>query len=155
MSRIFVASSLIVCTMDDSDPAKRDRCRDLLASLRAPAQGAAADPQGVVSTQVLQETYAVATRKLRVDPLIAAGAVRSLELLEVVTVTPEIIHAAIDCSILNTLSFCDALLVAAAASARCDTLWTEALDPGQTLLGVRIENPLQEDGPQIRTNWQE
>jgi predicted nucleic acid-binding protein len=150
MSKIFVDSSLFVYTMDDSDPAKRDRCRALLASLRAAPHGAAADPHGVVSTQVLQETYAVATRKLGVDPLVVRGIIESVEVLEVVTVTPRLIQEAIDCSILNTISLWDALLVAAAASARCDTLWTEDLNPGQTILGVRIENPLQEDGPQIR-----
>ncbi len=154
MSRIFVDSRLAVCTMDDKEPAKRDRCRALLASLRAPGQASAAEPHGVVSTQVLQETYAVATRKLKVDPIIASRAVRSLELLEVVVVTPEIIHAAIDCSILNSLSFRDSLLLAAASSAGCDRLWSEDLNPCQTLLGVRIENPLHDDGPQVRLEWQ-
>ena len=149
MSKVFVDSNLIVYTMDDREPEKRDRCRALLASLKAPAQGAAADPLGVVSTQVLQETYAVATRKLHVDPLVARETLRTLELLEVVTITQRHIHEAIDCSILNTISFWDALLVAAAASAHCERLWTEDLNDGQTLLGVRIENPLKEDRPQI------
>jgi hypothetical protein len=41
----------------------------------------------------------------------------------------------------------------ATASGRCDTLWTEDLTDGQSLLGVRIENPLKDDRPQIHTDW--
>lgn len=146
MSKVFVDSNLVVYTMDDGEPAKRDRCRALLASLRAAPQAGDSAPCGVVSTQVLQETYAVATRKLGVAPLVARGVLESIELLEVVTITQRHIHEAIDCSILNRISFWDALLVAAAASANCDTLWTEDLNPGQTILGVRIENPLADLG---------
>jgi len=149
MSKVFVDTNLIVYTMDDREPAKRDRCRSLLASLRAAPHAGVSAPRGVVSTQVLQETYAVATRKLGVDPLVVRGVLESVELLEVVTITQRHIHEAIDCSILNTLSFWDALLLAAAASAHCDTLWTEDLNPGQTLLGVRIKNPLNDDHPRI------
>jgi len=41
------------------------------------------------------------------------------------------------------LSFWDALIVAAAESAYCETLWTEDLNHGQVIRGVRIENPLK------------
>ena len=85
------------------------------------------------------------------DPLRVRTSLQLLSPFEIVTITPPIIFQAIDCSILNTISFWDALLVAAAASARCDTLWTEDLNPGQTILGVRIENPLADDCPQVHT----
>ena len=39
------------------------------------------------------------------------------------------------------LSFWDALIVAAAAQGRADVLLTEDLNSGQTIEGVRIENP--------------
>lgn len=135
VSKVFVDSNIVVYTMDDRSPAKRDRCVALLASLGR-------EPRGVVSTQVLQETYSVATSKLGVAPLSAKRTVRSLTLLEVITVTPPLILEAVDCSVLNTISFWDALIVAAAASANCETLWTEDLTPGQVILGVRVENPL-------------
>jgi len=135
VSKVFVDSNIVVYTMDDRSPAKRDRCVALLASLGR-------EPRGVVSTQVLQETYSVATSKLGVAPLSAKRTVRSLTLLEVITVTPPLILDAVDCSVLNTISFWDALIVAAAASANCETLWTEDLNPGQVIMGVRVENPL-------------
>jgi predicted nucleic acid-binding protein len=135
MAKVFVDSNIIVYTLDDGEPAKRDRCTYLMASLGT-------DPRGVVSTQVLQEVYSTATRKLGAPPLAAKSVLESLELLEVVTVTTPLIYKAVDCSILNTLSIWDSLILAAAASANCEVLWTEDLNPGQTVLGVRIENPL-------------
>jgi len=152
MNKVFVDSNLVVYTMDDGEPAKRDRCCALLASLRAAPHAGDSAPCGVVSTQVLQETYVVATRKLGVDPLVVRGVLESVELLEVVTITQRHIHEAIDCSILNSISFWDALLIAAATSASCDTLWTEDLSDGQVILGVRIENPLRDCHPQIHTD---
>jgi hypothetical protein len=53
-----------------------------------------------------------------------------------------LIKEAIDCAIINRLSFWDALIVVAAESAHCEELWTEDLNPGQVIRGVRIENPL-------------
>ncbi|MBM4041038.1 MAG: PIN domain-containing protein [Planctomycetes bacterium] len=146
MSKVFVDTNLIIYSIDEGEPEKRDKCRRLLRSL-------AEDGAGVISTQVLQETYSVATRKLRIEPFEARAIVQRLEASsEIILLTPPIIFQAIDCSILNTISFWDALLVAAAASARCEKLWTEDLPDGQTLLGVRIENPLKEPLPQIRTD---
>ena len=52
------------------------------------------------------------------------------------------IEGAIDCSILNTMSFWDALIVAAAASSGCVIVCSVDLNPGQTIQGVRIENPM-------------
>ena len=145
MSKVFVDTNLVVYTMDVAEPEKRDKCRRLLDDLTARRVG-------VISTQVLQETYVVATKKLGMDPLRVRTNLKLLSPFETVLIAPPIIFEAIDCSILNTISLWDALLVAAAASARCDTLWTEDLNPGQTLLGVRIENPLKDDRPQIHTD---
>src|SRR5438874_12933004 len=39
------------------------------------------------------------------------------------------------------LSFWDAMVVEAAAQSGCDLLWTEDLNDGQLLRGVRIRNP--------------
>ena len=75
------------------------------------------------------------------DPLTVKADLQLLDMFEVVTITPQIVFEAIDCSILNTLSLWDALIVAAAASAKCETLWTEGMNAGQVILGVRIENP--------------
>ena len=54
-----------------------------------------------------------------------------------------IIKEAIDCSIINRLSFWDALIVTAAEGAKCEKIWSEDLNDGQVVRGVRIENPLR------------
>ena len=83
-----------------------------------------------------------ATAKLGADPLLIKDILRSLERFETVVVSPMLIKEAIDCAIINRLSFWDALIIVCAESARCDTLWTEDLNHGQVIRGVRIENPL-------------
>ena len=137
MARVFLDTNIIVYAADDREKDKRDQARSLIASLQS-------GNQGVVSTQVLCETYSTVTRKLGKPPLEAKAILRKLEELEVVVLGPELIQQAIDCSILNQLSFWDALIVTAAASANCETLWTEDLNHGQVIMGVRVENPLTE-----------
>ena len=39
------------------------------------------------------------------------------------------------------IGFWDAMIVLAAAESACDVLWTEDLNDGQVLRGVRIRNP--------------
>jgi predicted nucleic acid-binding protein len=60
-----------------------------------------------------------------------------------VVISSTLIKDAIDCSIINRLSFWDALIVVSAEIAQCETLWTEDLNHGQIIRGVRIENPLK------------
>jgi len=42
---------------------------------------------------------------------------------------------------LHPLSFGDALIVQAAAASGCRKLWTEGMESGRTIAGVKIENP--------------
>jgi predicted nucleic acid-binding protein len=77
-----------------------------------------------------------------VAPLAAKTVLKTFAVFETVQVTPALIQDAIDCSVLNTLSFWDSLIIAAAASAGCTTAYSEDLNAGQSVLGVTIENPL-------------
>jgi len=103
----------------------------------------AGDLYGVISTQVLQEFYVAATKKLAADPLAVKDILHSFRRFETVVITPEIIKEAIDCSLISRLSFWDSLIVVAAESAPCEKIWTEDLNDGQIIRGVRIENPLK------------
>lgn len=94
------------------------------------------------STQVMQEFFVAATRKLGVPPLAAKGVLKTFSVFEIVQVSAPLIHEAIDCSILNQLSFWHSLVLAAAASAGCATVYSEDLNPGQTIPGVAVRNPL-------------
>jgi predicted nucleic acid-binding protein len=136
MSKLFLDTNILVYSLDQSDTAKRDKCRSLIKSLTS-------ENSGVISTQVMQEFFVAATVKLGSDPLLVKDILRSLERFETVVVSPMLIREAIDCAIINRLSFWDALIVAAAESSNCDILWTEDLNHGQVIRGVRIENPLR------------
>jgi predicted nucleic acid-binding protein len=136
MSKVFLDTNIFVYSLDQSDSTKRKKCRNLIKSLTD-------ENSGVISTQVLQEFYVAATAKLGADPLLVKDIIRSLERLETVVVSPMLIKEAIDCSLINRLSFWDALIVVAAESAHCEILWTEDLNHGQVIRGVLIENPLK------------
>lgn len=132
--KVFLDSNILVYAHDAGSAEKQRRSRDLIAGL-------AGTGRGVISTQVMQEFFVSVTRKLGVSPLAAKAILKTLTLFEIVTAGPELIHEAIDCSVLNVISFWDALVLAAAASAGCGVLWTEDLNPGQIIMGVKIQNP--------------
>lgn len=132
--KAFLDANVLVYAQDAATPKKQAVARDLIASLVASADG-------VISTQVLQEFYVAATRKLSVPPLVAKGVLKTFAVFETVQVTPSLIQEAVDCAILNELSFWDALILAAAASAGCGRVLSEDLNPGQVILGVKVENP--------------
>ena len=139
MSKVFVDTNILVYSMDNFNPEKRSRCRELLTRLTD-------ELRGVISTQVMQEFYVAATKKLGVDALLAKDILHSFEHFEVVIITPDMIKDAIDCSVINRVSFWDALIVVAAESARCERIWTEDLNHGQIIRSVRVENPLRQEG---------
>ncbi len=138
MTKVFIDTNILVYAMDTFDPVRQKRCRELLSLLNT-------DTRGVISTQVMQEFYVTATRKLEADPLVVKQLLNAFERFDTVVITPEMIKEAIDCSILNRLSLWDALIVVAAESARCEKLWTEDLNEGQIIRGVRVVNPLNTD----------
>jgi predicted nucleic acid-binding protein len=95
----------------------------------------------VLSTQILQELFVAATRKLGVSATVARALVEDYSKLDVVMVRPEIVLAAIDLHRVGAISFWDALVVKCASVAGCGRLLTEDLQHGQLIDGVRIENP--------------
>jgi len=115
MSKVFLDTDIFVYSLDKSDSTKRKKCRNLIKSLTH-------ENSGVISTQVLQELYVAATAKLGVDSHLGKDIIRSLERLETVVVSPLLIKEAIDCSLVNRLSFWDALIVVTAESAHCESL---------------------------------
>ncbi len=135
MAKVFIDTNILVYSLDKFDTEKQEKCRKLLRSFTG-------DLRGVISTQVMQEFYVAATKKLGADALTVKDILHSFERFETIIITPEIIKDAIDCSIINKLSFWDALIVAAAESAGCENLWTEDLNDGQVIRGVRVVNPL-------------
>jgi predicted nucleic acid-binding protein len=132
--RAFIDTNVLVYADDASAGGKHERALALLGEL-------AASGRAVLSTQVLQEYYVVSTRKLGVSPQIARRKVETLSRLHVVIIVPELILAATDLHARCAISFWDALIVTAAAAGGCRVLLTEDLNDGETIGGVRVENP--------------
>ena len=132
--KVFLDTNVLVYAQDLDAPHKRQRSRELIAEV-------VASGTGVISTQVLQEFYVTATRKMGVAPLAAKSVVQSFRIFEIVQLSPDLIEQAIDRSVLSQLSFWDALIVAASAASGCTTIYSEDLNAGQVIDGVKIANP--------------
>jgi predicted nucleic acid-binding protein len=132
--RVFLDSNIFVYAQNAGSPDKQRKSREIIAQL-------ADSGDGVISTQVMQEFFVAATRKLGVEPLVAKGVLKTFTVFEIVQVSTALIHEAIDCAILNQLSFGDSLILAAAASAGCATVFSEDLGTGHSILGVKVQNP--------------
>jgi predicted nucleic acid-binding protein len=130
----FFDTNILVYADDESSGVK-------LASARELVKKHMDDGTAVVSLQVLQEYYAVATRKLGLPAERAQQRVRVFAEGQVVCFAAEDILAAIELHRLTQISFWDALIVHAARSAGAAVLYSEDLQHDGSLGGVRIVNP--------------
>ncbi len=97
------------------------------------------------STQVLQEFFAVTTRKLKL-PLTAEQALEFLDTwaeCPVVLLDYQAIREAAKLSADRQFSFWDSLILVAARRSGAKRIYTEDLQHGQTILGVLIINPFR------------
>ena len=134
--RTFVDTNVLLYAHDASEIEKQPVARALLEQLWA-------DRSGVVSTQVLQEFYVVATRKFQ--PPMHRSEAREIVTLyttwPVVTVDAALI---LDAAVLEEraqLSFWDALIVEAARRAGATRIVSEDFQSGRQIGGIAIENP--------------
>lgn len=130
----FIDSNVLVYAEAGDDPNRQARALALLRELKRSGEG-------VISTQVLQEYCNVALRKLRLDSSYVRMQLRAHEQFEVVQVTPSLIHGALDLHQTRSLSFYDALIVWSAKVSGCVTLFTEDMNIGEVIHGVRLVNP--------------
>jgi len=132
--RTFLDTNVLVYSDDRSD---RRRSRTAISVI----EQALCSGEGVLSTQVLQEYYAVTTGKLGTDPDIARRKLALYARMDVVQVDVPMILEGTELQRAHGLSFWDALIVAAASRGGCTTLLTEDLHHGSTLAGMNILNP--------------
>lgn len=131
--RTFVDTNVLVYTVDDGEPAKQRQAQQLLRELPS--------DDLVISTQVLIEFYAVATRKLSLSESDASALVDRWAKLDVVVTDAGLVREAVATSRASVISIFDALIVEAARVGGCARVLTEDLASGATLKGVRIDNP--------------
>ena len=98
---------------------------------------------GVISVQVLNEFAAVLRRKFRLEWTVIADSLADVRaaLGPVRPLDVEIHLHAVALARSHGFSFYDALIVASARAAGCDTLLTEDLQAGRRVAGLTIVNP--------------
>jgi predicted nucleic acid-binding protein len=143
MTAVFVDTNVLIYSEDGADSAKQARAIDWLRELWQRRCGR-------LSTQVLNEFYVNATR--RIQPPMPAGDARA-EVRRYQRWQPWAIdHATVETawSVESRFGFnyWDALIVAAAQQQGCELLLTEDLQHDQQIDGVRVINPFKV-GPEL------
>lgn len=137
MSGSFVDTNIFVYLLDETDPLKsavaRQLIRDGFEAMNL-----------VTSFQVVQEALSVALRKIP-TPMSPRDAVGFLDrfLLPAWKVMPsaDLYRRALDVQERYRYGFHDALIVAAALSAGCTTLYSEDFQHGQRIERLSVVNP--------------
>jgi predicted nucleic acid-binding protein len=132
--RSFFDTNVLLYVDDDADPIKQRLALDLFAEHRRKRTG-------VVSLQVLQEYFVVATRKLGIDPQRARRKVELIAEFDVATMDVPDILAAIDLHRVHGFSLWDALILRSATVAGCSVLFSEDFQKERRIEGLRIVNP--------------
>lgn len=130
----FFDTNVLVYQDDTSSPAKQNHALALFSDHFK--KGTA-----VLSLQVLQEYFSVATRKLNLAADKAQRRVEIFSLANVVKFEVNDIISAIELHRLTRISFWDALIVHAARVSGATVLYSEDFQAGAILGGVRIVNP--------------
>ena len=136
VSRSFFDSNVLLYLFDNSIPEKKARAQEVFDEEVEVGRA-------VLSTQVLQEFYVNATRKLA-EPLpteVAEAQTRDFARLPLIRADETMILAAIERHQSMSFSFWDALVVEAALRAGADRLLTEDLQHGQEIEDLTVENP--------------
>ncbi|HEX9019739.1 MAG TPA: PIN domain-containing protein [Nitrospirota bacterium] len=134
--KLFLDTNVLVYAYDTSAGRKHEKARDIMLGLWDSGLG-------VVSTQVLQEFFVLATRKIPapLDVKAAKEIVSDLLKWDVVVNDGDSILGAIDIYLHRKYSFWDALIIEAAVRGDADILLSEDLSHGQVIHGVAVQNP--------------
>jgi len=133
--RTFVDTNVLIYAHDVDAKQKQEVAKRILHELWS-------DRTGVLSMQVLQEFYVNVTRKIP-HPISKESArlVVSTYSIWCIDTTPTEISSAFRIEDESRIGFWDALIVASAIKSGATRLFSEDLNAGQTISGVRIENP--------------
>jgi predicted nucleic acid-binding protein len=103
---------------------------------------------GIISVQVLNEFTHVAHKKRKrpwpdIESAISVLRLRFPEIMAITVITHQ---SALAIARDHNLSFYDALIIASALEAGCDTLYSEDLQDGRRFPGLEIVNPFARQG---------
>jgi len=134
---MFFDTNILIYAQDPADPFKQRRAQETMdAAIKADCL--------VISTQVMQEFYAVAVRKRWMTPAQAHSLLVRLAEHTVVPASVDSVLRGVALQQRERLSIWDALVVQAALDARCAVLFSEDLQEGR-----RYASPT-DAGPELR-----
>jgi len=134
---VFVDTNILVYANDLTAGEKHTRAARALERLWV-------EQTGRISVQVLQECYVTVTQKLAIARSHAREIVKNYTPWVQCSTTPETILRASEIAEQAQISFWDGLIVASAEQAGASLLYTEDLNAGQIIAGIKIINPLSE-----------
>jgi predicted nucleic acid-binding protein len=136
----FLDTNILIYAASNAaaDQAKRQVARQLLTR-----------PDIGFSAQVLQEFYAVAVTKQRLQMTHdeAVAVLQSLAAFPVWPISRDLVLEATDVKQRFGISYWDAAIITAAKQMGCQTLYSEDLNPGQVYDGVTVVNPFMVQTP--------
>jgi predicted nucleic acid-binding protein len=137
--KYFLDTNVIIYSFDKSSPSKRTKARELIKeSLKS--------GKGIVSYQVIQEFSNIALKifKQPLKPVDLKHFLNSF-LAPLCEVFPSIdlINSAVDIHSETGFGFYDSLIIASALQSSAWTLYSEDLNDGQIIRGVKIINPFR------------
>jgi len=138
-SRYFLDTNILIYSVDPADPVKQRIASNLV-------RDSLQNGRGVISFQVIQEFCSLVRRKFAVP--FAWNDLRDyfqqvLAPLCEIHSNAELYRSCLDIAEQTGYSYYDSLILAAAASAGCQTVYTEDLQSGQMLVGLEIVNPFR------------
>lgn len=130
--RPFLDTCIFVYTLVDGEP-RQKRAIEIV------------DGGGKVSIQVLNEFANVCRRKMHMSWDEIVGALQSVRYFcpNPIPITLSVHEKALGIGRRHGFSVYDCLMIAAAAEAQCTTLYTEDLQHGQIVEGLRVVNPFR------------
>jgi predicted nucleic acid-binding protein len=138
-AKYFIDTNIFVYSFDNRQPSKKERAMALI-------QEALKTGAGIISTQVIQEFLNVATQKFAI-PMKIEGAKTYLRLVlnPLCQIYPSLAlyESCLEIQAETKYSFYDSLIIAAAVQGRCDVLYSEDLQDGREVRGVKFVNPYQ------------
>lgn len=135
---IFIDTNVLVYAVLDQDDVRAAQAQDILADLNR-------TQNGVLSLQVLREFANVLTRKTTFPVAAVQKWVEAMSVFPCVGESKETIKRGLAIKARYGIHLYDALMVAAAEAAGCDTLYSEDMGDGQVYGGVRVINPFARD----------
>lgn len=133
----FFDTNILIYAIDNRHVTKQQRAINLLGQHFG-------KNSGIISTQVLQEFYSVATGRLKLTSTDALRMVQNYMQLRVVQLTPAVIWTAMNRHGAGGFSFWDALIIEAALHVNTKILYSEDMQDGMSISGMTIRNPFTE-----------